>query len=317
MRRIGSRRANALVAVALTVTGYALPSASDRVVERNAPGLDQLGVVGISLGASGSNVSDPPQGTVRLLGTAHDEGLRAELLVSNYSNRLGDFDQHAVAALLRDDARIRRVARQVAAEVTDRGWDGVAVDLERLRRPDGPGLVRLVQELQARMPAERTVSVDISASDSLRGFRLRGYRLSELAGAADVLVLMAYDLHGPTWSGPGPIGALPWQRRVLRTVAKKVPDEQVDLGVAGYGYSWPQHGTGRSLTVRRARNLVAADHAKAVWKPKPGEWTARLSNGTVLWWSDGRSYEKRRELAATAALHGLALWRLGSADPVG
>lgn len=316
MPRLGFRSAHALVAVALTVTGYALPSASDRVVHRNAPGLDQLGVVGISLNHDGAGVSAPPRGTVRLLGTAHDEGLRAELLMSNYSDRLGDFDPRAVSSLLRDEGSIRRVARQVSREVVDRGWDGVAVDLERLHRKAGPGLVRLVEELQSRMPAERTVSVDISASDSLRGFRLRGYRLTELAGAADVLVVMAYDQHGPSWSGPGPIGALPWQRRVLRAVAKKVPAEQVDLGVAGYGYSWPRHGTGRTLTVRRARNLVHHDGARAVWRPRPGEWTARLSNGTVLWWSDRRSYAKRQELATTAALHGLALWRLGSADPL-
>ena len=51
-------------------------------------------------------------------------------------------------------------------------------------------------------------------------------------------------------------------------------------------------------------------------RPWPGEWTARLSDGTRMWWSDGRSYALRLEMATAAGLHGVALWRLGSADPL-
>ena len=51
-------------------------------------------------------------------------------------------------------------------------------------------------------------------------------------------------------------------------------------------------------------------------KKGPGEWTARLSDGTRMWWSDGRSYALRLEMATAAGLHGVALWRLGSADPL-
>ena len=58
------------------------------------------------------------------------------------------------------------------------------------------------------------------------------------------------------------------------------------------------------------------DGAKAHFKKGPGEWTARLSDGTRMWWSDGRSYALRLEMATSAGLHGLALWRLGSADPL-
>ena len=56
------------------------------------------------------------------------------------------------------------------------------------------------------------------------------------------------------------------------------------------------------------------DGARAVWKADEGEWRAELSDGTVLWWSDRRSYDVRRSLAVQEAAHGLAVWRLGSAD---
>ncbi|MBB6626188.1 hydrolase [Nocardioides sp. KIGAM211] len=296
------------------VTGYVLDGAPDRLVHDNASGLDELGVDGVALDSDGAGVADPSDGAVRLLGTAHDDGLRAELLIHNYSSEIGDFDSTAAARLLRDDDHVRAVAQRLADIAVDQGWDGITVDLESLHRKDADGLVLLMSELQSRMPAAKTVTVDLMASTDLREFRARGYRLAAIAGVADVVAVMTYDQHGPGWSGPGPVGGLAWQRDVLDTLTSRVPVDQVDLGVAGYGYTWPKHGTGRTVTVPAARRLVQKDGAKAVWKRRAAEWTARLSNGTVLWWSDGRSFRKRQALAASYGVRGLALWRLGSTD---
>lgn len=298
----------------LSVTGYALPSLPGRVVDRNAEGLTQVTTVGTSITADGRRAQRPPADTFRVNRVARRHGLRTELLVSNYSNRLEAFDTRAADRLLRSPASIRRVARQVAGYVAAGRWDGVNLDLEALRPRDGAGLVALARELQRLMPAARTVSIDISARGSVASYREGGYRLGALARTVDVVQLMAYDEHGPTWSGPGPVGSLGWQRRSLDVLLTKVPADQVDLGVAGYGYTWPREGTGHSVTVARARALVRADGATARWHAGAGEWRARLGNGTVLWWSDGRSLELSRTLARERGLHGLAIWRLGSAD---
>lgn len=301
----------------LEVTGWILQGSPDRLVDRNAAGLTTLSVASVTLGPSGARVSPPGPEHLRLLAAAHRHGLAAELLLSNWSDRLGDFDPRRNHRLLADPARIRRVAARLAAYVTDQGWDGVNVDLERIRASDGPGLVALVSALQERMPAGRTVSVDVSAATSVAGYRARGYRLGGLAAAADVVDLMTYDQHGPSWSGPGPVGALPWQRAALDALLAVVPASQVQLGVAGYGYTWPRRGAGGTVTVAQARRLVARDGARAHWRPGPGEWTARLSDGTVVWWSDRRSYARRVALAREYGVRGLAVWRLGSADPLG
>ncbi|WP_028638068.1 glycosyl hydrolase family 18 protein [Nocardioides sp. URHA0032] len=297
----------------LEVTGWVLLGTGSTVVARNAGGLTTLSVAGVSVTASGGGVARPGRDHERLLATAHRHGLAAELLVSNYSNRSGDFDPVRLHRLLSSDARIHRVASRLAGFVADQGWDGVNVDLERVRAADGDGLVRLVEELQDAMPAERTVSIDISAATSVRAYRDRGYRLAGLAAAADVVDVMTYDLHGP-WSGPGPVGALGWQRDALDALLSVVPAGRVQLGVAGYGYTWPRRGTGHAVTDRGARALVHRDGATAHWRPGPGEWTATLSNGTRLWWSDRRSYARRVALAREYGVRGLAVWRIGSAD---
>ncbi|WP_134738945.1 glycosyl hydrolase family 18 protein [Nocardioides sp. 503] len=298
------------------VTGFALGGASDRLVAREAHALTTLTVAGVNITADGRGVVRPDAGTRRLAGTARREGLRSELLVSNYSNRLGDFDARAASRLLGSRANIERVARRLTALVAAQGWGGVNVDLELVHRKRAAGLVRLVQRLQALMPAERTVSVDVSASTSLAAYRAHGYRMADLGRAADVVVLMTYDFHGPAWSGPGPVGPLRWQRKAARTAMRAVPAARLDLGVAGYGYTWPRRGTGRTVSVAGARRLVRKDGARAVWHPRSGEWSARLSSGTVLWWSDARSWRLRARLADDLGVHGLALWRLGSADPL-
>lgn len=298
----------------LEVTGWILQGSPNRLVARNADGLTTLSVAGVSIHADGAGVAAPTADARRLLRAAHRHGLQGELLLSNYSNRLETFDRAALHRLLSDPDHIESVARRLASYVADQGWDSVNVDLEGVRASDGDGLVALVKELQARMPEERTVSIDISAATSVRAYRQRGYRLAGLAEAADVIAVMTYDMHGPTWTGPGPIGPLPWQRDALDALLAVVPAEQVLLGVSGYGYSWPEHGTGRSLTLRMVRGMLNRDGATAHWRPRLGEWTARLSDGTVLWWSDGRSYARRVDLAQEYGVRGLAVWRLGSAD---
>ena len=298
----------------LAVTGWALDSASPTLVRRNADGMSTLSVAGVSVNASGTDVSRPSAGARRLARTAHEQGLTAELLAGNYSNRLGDFDPRAAHRLLSSERRIDAVASRLASYVAAGGWDGVNVDLERVPASDAAGLVALVRATQDAMPADRTVTIDVSASTSLAGYRRGGYDLAGLAGAADLIKLMTYDQHGPSWSGPGPVGGLAWQRKAGTTLLRVVPAEQVDLGVAGYGYTWPRRGVGGTVTIAQARRLVARDHVRAHWRAKAGEWTARLDDGTRLWWSDRRSYRLRVALARELGVHGLGVWRLGSAD---
>jgi spore germination protein len=299
-------------AAPLASTGYVLGGSSTGLVARDAHGLATLGVDGVTLARDGRGTSEVTGGMTALLAAAHEHGLHAELLLSNYSDRLGDFDSRAAARLLRHPDRVQAVATRLAAVVASQGWDGVQVDLESMRAGDAEGLLQLVGELQSRMAPEKSVSIAVMASTDPQEYVARGYRLAELGRAVDTLALMTYDQHGP-WSAPGPIGARPWQRRAVGVVTAVVPAAKVDLGVAGYGYAWP---SGRTVTVKQARKAVARDGARARWRKGPGEWTARLSDGTRMWWSDGRSYALRLDLATELGLHGLALWRLGSADPL-
>jgi spore germination protein YaaH len=297
----------------LAVTGYIGDWNSPAWIDAQAAALPTVGVDGIDVTQAGNGVSLPSPGALRQLATAHAEGLEAMLLVDN--SAVTSTSTAVATRLLTSAANRSLVAAKVARIVRTQGWDGVTVDLEVLAARDAQGLVGFVARLRALLPRRLQLAVDVSASPSLAAYPQSGYHLASLGRVADV-VLMAYDEDGP-WSSPGPIGGLPWQRAALAAVRQAVPERRLVLGVAAYGYAWPAGARvhdGTTVSDGQARRMAAASGRRPHWNGVQGEWTVRLRNGTVLWWSDVRSYALRWDMASRDGLAGLAVWQLATSD---
>lgn len=308
----------ASAASTLAVTGYAESGGATTAAEINAsaPAMSTVGVDGVNINSAGTSVPAPDSTTITLLNKAHADNLRAEFLVGNYSDSIGDFDPTALHKLVSSSSNIKKVVSSLVGDVNSQGWDGITVDFESIESQDAQGLVNFVTALKVAMPAGKPVSVDVTAFPDAADYPANGYNLTALGNAADYIALMAYDEHGPTWNGVGPIGGLPWQESCLQQILADVPADKVDLGVAGYGYTWPTTGTGVQVGDAQARQMVANDGSTATWNSTQGEWTATLKNGTVLWWSDAKSWPLRVTLAQKYGLHGMALWALDLSDPI-
>ena len=302
--------------VPLPVIGYAEEGTATSAVNASAPMLATVGVDGLNINSSGSSVPMPDSGALSLLHAAHAKNLRAEILIGNFSSSIGDFDPTATHRLVSSSANINRVVSTLVSAVNSQGWDGVHVDLEAIQARDAGGLVNFLTALKAAMPAGKSVGMAVTAFPTAQEYLDNGYDLARMGAVLDRIALMGYDEHGPTWNGVGPIGGLPWQEQSLQQVLAKVPASKVDLGVAGYGYTWPSTGTGDQVGDSQARQIVSADGSTAHFDTTQGEWTVTLHNGTVMWWSDARSWPLREALASKYKLHGLALWSLGLSDPV-
>jgi spore germination protein len=299
----------------LRVTGFQSQGASPALIGASAPALTTVGVDGVNLDLFGDAVEPPDRQALRQLRAAHAEHLRAELLIGNHDNVSEGFSERIANRMLTTPRIRARVAGMLVADVRDEGWDGISVDLESLRPRDSRGLTAFLHALRSALPSTATLSVEVANDVTAAGFRAGGYDLRALATAAGRIVLMAYDQHGPWENAPGPVGALDWTRRGLRTLLHLVPPDRVDLGVAGYGYAWRPHRDVQ-LSDSGARALVARAHARPHWVGSVGEWTATLPDGSTVWWSDARSYTVRARLAASLHLHGLAVWSLGLSDPI-
>jgi spore germination protein YaaH len=249
------------------------------------------------------------------LSAAHAAGRPAALLVGNFSPRIGDFSEPLAWHTLRSPPATADLARRLTADVRAEGWDGISVDLEALRGRDRSGLTRLLADLRADLGAAASLTVAVENVTAVADYPARGYDLAAAARSVDQIVLMAYDQHGPWEEAAGPIGADAWVKAGLRAVLAQVPASQVDLGVAGYGYVWGPHGN-RQVSDAAARALASREGGRRWWVGSVGEWAARLGDGSILWWSDGRTLDRRERLAASLGLHGVAVWSLGLADPL-
>jgi spore germination protein len=288
----------------LVVTGYALAgSATPATITRDGDLVDVVGIDGVTL-LGPRRVSGVQSDAAALRNAAARAHHSAVLLVSNYNDGIGDFDEHRAHRML--TSRRNRAAVVHALGRRAVGFAGIQLDLESLRARDKVGLTKLTRSLRRALPRSKSVSMAFMASGSAAGYRARGYDLTALGRVLDTAVLMSYDLHGP-WSGPGPIAAMPWVRRELAYFLTRVPRAKVDLGAAAYGYWWG--GGAPELTVPQARSL-AGSHAQ--WDATDGEWHASLPGGRTIWWDDTRSVDLRRQLATSQHLHGLAIWELGS-----
>lgn len=271
-----------------------------------------IGIDGVTVTDDGTGLNALPEGTGALARTARDADASAELLVSNYSESLGDFSPEIGSALLSDAGNRERVAAALADLAREQHMIGVQIDLESLRGQDRPGLVAFAAALRSavhdRMGADAEVSMAVMASTDAAGYRDTGYDLGALAAHVDRFVLLTYDQHGP-WSGPGTVGALPWTKRVVAAAEHEgLPADRIDLGVAGYGYVWG--GSGDPQVSPAAARRIAGDSAR--WSVRAGEWSARVHGGRDVHWSDARSYRARVALAGDLGLHGVALWSLNT-----
>jgi spore germination protein YaaH len=298
----------------LAVLGFQSEDSPPGLIDRSARSLALVGVAGVDLSGAGV-VSAPDPAALRQLVRAHADGLPAVLLVGNWSQAVGDFSEPLAYRTLRSAAAVASAASAVAQDVVDSGWNGVSVDLESLAPRDRTGLTRFVADLRADLPAADSLSVCVEAFTSLSDYRANGYDLLGLTASTDQIVLMTYDDHGPWESTPGPIGPLPWQRAAVRALGRVVATNRVFLGVADYGYAWRPHSND-SLSVSQARALVARWHARPRWVAAVGEWTATLGDGSTVWWSDTRSITRRIALARALGVYGIAVWSLGSGDPI-
>jgi spore germination protein len=302
-----------LLAVGLAVLGFQSEGSPTGLIARNARAMSVVGVDGVNLTPAGG-VSAPDQAALGQLRAATAAGLPAVLLIGNWSDRINDFSEPLAHRVLGNAAAITADAATLAADVRADGWSGISVDLESLAPRDRSGLTAFLAALRADLPPADSLSMCVTNFTSLGQYAVNGYDLAGIAASAGI-VLMAYDEHGPWENTPGPVGALSWQRAGLRALLRVVPAPDVLLGVAGYGYAWRPHSN-VMLSDAQARALVRRWHARARFVATVGEWTARLGDGSTLWWSDARSFALRVRLARQFGVRGLAVWSLGLSDPL-
>ncbi len=147
---------------------------------------------------------------------------------------------------------------------------------------------------------------------------------------------MTYDYYGSSSDIAGPVGPIDWIETVIKYAIKEgVPREKLFLGIATYSYDWTEreiapdkidffNWTGNLGDSEKERgvalfnggiNVIKAGYNLEIsyndnWEEAVGRYTYGSSPQIVVFPTQ-RSFDARKELAASYGLKGVAYWRIG------
>ena len=195
-------------------------------------------VKGDSLGWSGWSSS----AMTGVISKAHQHGVRVVLTVTMMA---WNYNFSAMSTLLNSSTNRNRLATEIAKAVKARNADGVNLDFEPMPNSlesQYTTFVRKVKSELVRLGAGSylTVATTGGAASWDEGYDLAGLTA---AGAADALMVMAYDFN---WSGSGRAGAVapidsPYvldSRDAMGDYLARVPGSKLIWGVPYYGRAW-------------------------------------------------------------------------------
>ena len=265
-----------------------------------------------------------------VINAAHAEGVNVVLTVTMMA---WDYDYTNMSALLNNSTRRTKLAGQIAAAVAARNADGVNLDFEPMPNALQTAYTQFVRDVRTAIGSSAHLSVATTGGAATWD---EGYDLAGItgAGAADALMVMAYDFN---WSGSTHAGGVspidsPYALDVNTAMANylaKVPASKLIWGVPYYGRAWTTTGsTVNGRTCSGTGSCTAAswsiryDDAVEGAAAKGRKWDAV---GQVPWYTyksptydeqvqayydDAVSLDVKHELIIANGLRGVGIWHL-------
>ncbi|HEX7195300.1 MAG TPA: cell wall-binding repeat-containing protein, partial [Candidatus Limnocylindria bacterium] len=222
-----------------------------------------------------------------LINSAHNRGVR---VVPTITMMAWDGDYSAMSTLLNSSSNRARLVADVVKVVGERRADGVNIDFEPVPsslRSQFTTLVRAIKAglVNARVGSYVTVDTMAGAATWSTGYDVVGLTAS---GAADAIMVMAYDFHYAGSSRAGGVAPLdsPYifdARDAMRDHLERVAPGKIIWGVPHYGRAWNTSNASLNSTVRSPAQSVAFSY---YWKDH-GE----PAGGKVLAQTYGRNWD--------------------------
>jgi hypothetical protein len=232
--------------------------------------------------------------------------------------RVESQDPAILHSLLASDANRSDLVARISALVAENGYDGINIDFEAGAATDRPLLTAFASQLAQTLHAQGaklTMAVAAKTGATLTG-RAGFYDYPALAGIADRLFVMAWDLHWAT-SPAGPISDATWVGKIIQYI-KTVPNAaRFTIGTQLYGFDWPVGAKATPLewddmTAMQSR-LGATTNWDAVAQEPYFTYTDGSGVAHAAWFANAQSVQARLGQARAAGL-GVGLWRLGDED---
>jgi spore germination protein YaaH/putative cell wall-binding protein len=272
-----------------------------------------------------------------LINSAHARGVR---VVPTITMMAWDYDYADMTTLMNSASNRARLVAEVVSMVRDRRADGVNIDFEPVPSSLRSQFTSLVREIKAGLVAARVgsfVTVDTMAGAATwsTGYDVVGLSAS---GAADALMVMAYDFHYAGSSRAGGVAPIESDHifaagDAMRDHLERVPPSKLIWGVPYYGRAWNTTTAAVNSPVRSPVQSVAFSYrwddggtpagGKVLGQKYGRKWDA---TGQVPWfvftdagsggyrqgyYEDPASLRVKYDLVNARDLAGIGIWSLG------
>ncbi|NCU03051.1 MAG: glycosyltransferase [Chitinophagaceae bacterium] len=234
-------------------------------------------------------------------------------LINNTNDLKGEgaFDGELLHRILTNRKKRERLITDIIHYNKLYHLQGVNIDFEEYKETSDDAAISFQKELYSRMHKEGLlVTQDIMPDNA-------DFNISELSKYNDYIVLMAYDEHYSS-SVPGAISSQRWIEKMLDQTAAAVSSQKIILGIAGYGYDWPQQSEAATITYQQA--LATAKQYQAYIDfnndTYSNEYVYTDAAGIrhKVCFNDAATNFNTLRFADEYGTAGTALWRLGSED---
>ena len=226
------------------------------------------------------------------------------------------FQTNELAPLLANPAARKRLETEMLQYTQLNHQVGICVDFEDVPEPSQANFRVFAAETSALFHAANLkLTLALPAADPVYDYGYFGKQV-------DAIILMDYDQHWLT-SAPGPIAAQDWFVRNLNTALKFVPPQKIIIGIANYGYDWPEKADSRDTPQSPSfqQAVLTAHESDAQIEFDSDSLNPHYSyydehnHVHRVWMLDAVTAYNQLRAAERAGVHGTALWRLGDADP--
>jgi cellulose synthase/poly-beta-1,6-N-acetylglucosamine synthase-like glycosyltransferase/spore germination protein YaaH/peptidoglycan/xylan/chitin deacetylase (PgdA/CDA1 family) len=235
-------------------------------------------------------------------------------MLNNYDGRTWRVAE--MAQMLGDPSARANLVRDTVEYAVESHEVGIVVDFEEVPQKTEPYLEEFIAELAPALHAVGLkIMISLPAQDDTFDYAYYGKQ-------CDAVVIMNYDQHWPA-AEPGPIAAQDWFMDNLHELLKEIPAQKMIVGIANYGYDWPEpnqksHPVAKDLSVQEA--LLHAYESEAQVELDPASLNPHYSYSDdsdrvhQVWFLDAVTAYNQMRGAERLGVQGTALWRLGSSD---
>jgi cellulose synthase/poly-beta-1,6-N-acetylglucosamine synthase-like glycosyltransferase/spore germination protein YaaH/peptidoglycan/xylan/chitin deacetylase (PgdA/CDA1 family) len=192
---------------------------------------------------------------------------------------------------------------------------GICVDFESLLKKTQPHFREFAAEFAVLLHAQGLeLMIALPGADW-------DYDYEYLGKQADAIVLMNYDQHWST-SAPGPVAAQSVFVKNIENILKLVPPEKIVMGIASYGYDWPEKmkkgDSAEDISVQQAYLTAYESDARVEFDSDSlnphYSYFDEHNHLHQVWFTDAVTAYNELRASERTGVHGTVLWRLGTSD---